>query len=141
MKKVVFFLILAALLLLTALPAFAASDWKEIYSDEDYTVYADKASILDLGDTFEVAERWEYKTKTIREKLAKELSEPPKYDITVKQYSKKRAMYQIITITYYNDKGKAYYTTKKDSAWRILSPGMLGELLWENIKKLMAEGK
>lgn len=130
-------LISTAILSLFFVCAANASDWAMIYSDEDYTIYANKASIVQAGDCFEVAERWEYKTDTVREALAKESGQPPKFDITVKRYKKKQPVYQIISITYYNDKGEAYYSPARDDAWRILSPGMLGELLWSAITKLL----
>jgi len=129
--------VITAIISLFFVTAACASDWVMIYSDEDYNIYANKASIVQAGDFFEVAERWEYKTDSVREPLAKESGQPPKFDITVKKYEKKQPVYQIISITYYNEKGEAYYSPARDDAWRILSPGMLGELLWSAIIKLL----
>lgn len=138
MKKRTGILIAATSLLLMLMGSVAfCVDWVQIYSDEDYTVSVNKAEIVQMGDRFEVAERWEYKTQAVRDRLAKASGQPPKYDITVKLYKKERPVYQIISITYYNDKGEEYYSPARDDAWRIMSPGMLGELLWQNIKKLM----
>jgi len=131
-------LLLAAVVVLCATAAFAAQ-WTEIYSDEDYTVSI--SDLKDQGDSFQVTEKWFYKHSQLREEIKKVTGQPAASDITIKCYKKSKPEYTIIQCTYFDKDGKPLLVTPKDTEVKKLSPGMLGEYMWQQMNLMLKKKK
>jgi hypothetical protein len=114
---------------LIAVSMSAMADWQSIYSDENFSIYADPAAITRNG---ELATMWTLYDFKVAETLP--TSNPSQSEKTQKEFDcRKRKFRQLHTALYSGSMGKGNTISSNDQTadWMTFQKGSLNEIEWK----------